>query len=915
MLTPYLIGDRPRENGEQDMFCPLHEDSVRSASINPDLGSWFCFAGCGGGSIEGLIDMKPYWVPPPSGSAYSNGSHRSRGKAETVNEAQISGWHSALMSNKDRLSYLTEHRMLEQTTLERYEIGWDSTRRVYTIPVRGPEDVLWNVRRYDPAPREGAPKIRSVTGMGSPPRLYPVSMFDQVTDSVIVGEGEWDTLLTIQHGYPCITRTAAADTWRSEWNPLFEGLTVYLAHDADAKGAVANRKVARALRRTARVMTVKLPYEFREKHGKDLSDFWADYDRERFEQMLSEAKAVRPDEENVEPEAISVLDSFDAARVGKPVRISVTIKGRREPGYTVPRKIHLQCSQDAGAKCNLCPLNSAAGDTVFEIAPENPRVLALLDVNQAAVMQNIAYEYGVPGGKCSRLTVEVDQHQAVEILLARPSLDQTDDSRADSYKNIKLTSVGRHDTLPNNTVDVIGALYAHPRTQVNEFLVWELERTQTSVDHFEITPEAVELMKIFRATHGRPLKKLREISDELSLYVTHILGRPEMHALMDLTFHSALGFNFARRQESRGWLDSLIIGDTRTGKSEAAAGLVRHYGAGEIIGGEMASVAGIIGGAQQINGREWMITWGAIPLNDMRLVVIDEASGLSHEEIAAMSDVRASGLAKITKITAEATRARARLLWLSNPRNARMSDFTYGVDAIRPLIGNNEDIARFDLAMAVSLGDVAAEIINTPPDPGTLTYTSEACHAMVLWAWTRKPDQIVWANNSESTVLAAANEMGRRYVEDPPLVQAANIRLKIARVAVALAARLFSTDSTHENVLVRPEHVEDAVVFMDRLYSMGVFGYAERSRERISDAREAQQNVDDIREYLNDRPGLAKFLRNHAKFRRQDLEEILDVSREEANGTINALWEARMVRKEQADIRVEPTLHELLRGL
>jgi Mn-dependent DtxR family transcriptional regulator len=64
---------------------------------------------------------------------------------------------------------------------------------------------------------------------------------------------------------------------------------------------------------------------------------------------------------------------------------------------------------------------------------------------------------------------------------------------------------------------------------------------------------------------------------------------------------------------------------------------------------------------------------------------------------------------------------------------------------------------------------------------------------------------------------------------------------------------------------------------------------------------------------LKGRPTLGKYLRGTGSFRRQDLEEVLNVSREEANAIINTLWEARMVRKDKGDVRVEPTLHALLR--
>ena len=161
--------------------------------------------------------------------------------------------------------------------------------------------------------------------------------------------------------------------------------------------------------------------------------------------------------------------------------------------------------------------------------------------------------------------------------------------------------------------------------------------------------------------------------------------------------------------------------------------------------------------------------------------------------------------------------------------------------------------------------------------------------------------------------MAAANEVGSRYVEDPPLIQAASVRVKIARVAAALAARLFSTDETNERVIVKPEHVEAAVQFMDRLYKMIASGYADRSRERIADIAQARENEGNIKQYLWGNKSLAKFLRSSSRFRRQDLEEILNIQRDEANGIINKLWESRMVRKDGQDVRVEPVLHSLLR--
>jgi DNA replicative helicase MCM subunit Mcm2 (Cdc46/Mcm family) len=90
-----------------------------------------------------------------------------------------------------------------------------------------------------------------------------------------------------------------------------------------------------------------------------------------------------------------------------------------------------------------------------------------------------------------------------------------------------------------------------------------------------------------------------------------------------------LSFDFDGKRIQRGWLELLIIGDTRTGKSEVAVRLCKFFNAGEVVSCEAASFAGIIGGLQQYGGaKEWSINWGAIPINDRRLVVLDECGGL-----------------------------------------------------------------------------------------------------------------------------------------------------------------------------------------------------------------------------------------------------------------------------------------------
>jgi len=112
-----------------------------------------------------------------------------------------------------------------------------------------------------------------------------------------------------------------------------------VAHDCDDAGEIANRKVGRAIAPYAQsVRKIKLPFTHVAKHGEDLTDYWFKYDRDDFERRLAEAPGMKKEAKTTGPDLVSVLQAFDSRKVAEPVRMLVTIKGKKEPGYTVPRE-------------------------------------------------------------------------------------------------------------------------------------------------------------------------------------------------------------------------------------------------------------------------------------------------------------------------------------------------------------------------------------------------------------------------------------------------------------------------------------------------------------------------------------------------------------------------------------------------
>lgn len=319
--------------------------------------------------------------------------------------------------------------------------------------------------------------------------------------------------------------------------------------------------------------------------------------------------------------------------------------------------------------------------------------------------------------------------------------------------------------------------------------------------------------------------KLSEIYEDLAANVTHIYCREDLMLAVDLVFHSVLRFKFRKQWVAKGWVEALILGDTREGKTETVARLINHYRSGELTTGETTSYAGLLGGLQQ-NGKKWAITWGKIPLNDRRLLAIDEASGMAVEDIALLSGVRSSGVAQLTKIQTEKTMSRTRLIWISNPRSGRkLETYTFGISAVRELIGKAEDISRFDLAVTIANGEVSPKVINRGmSDIVPHKYTSDLCANLVLWAWTRPDDAVVFGHETEEAILDLSEELSKEYSPAIPLVQPAEQRIKIARMAVALAVRLFSTDDG-QTVLVKPEHAQHIVDFLRQIYNKSSMSY------------------------------------------------------------------------------------------
>ncbi|NRH21058.1 hypothetical protein HOO68_03370 [Candidatus Gracilibacteria bacterium] len=451
-----------------------------------------------------------------------------------------------------------------------------------------------------------------------------------------------------------------------------------------------------------------------------------------------------------------------------------------------------------------------------------------------------------------------------------------------------------------------GYATVEPKNQITTYVFLKAEKSKSDIESFEITDKVRSHLEEFRVNAkdvDDVYEYLGRLYESYARNVTKIYDRFTLHMAIDLAFHSALEFSLPGGRSQPARMDAIVIGDTRCGKGHVAEGLSKYYGIGEVVGAENCSFAGLVGGAQQI-GNHWLISWGRIPLNDRGLVIIDEASELSGTDWTRLSRIRSEGVAEVTKIVQQVTNARTRLLFLTNPPSKAMSSYTFGVHALRDLIHAPEDIARFDYACVVSHEEVPIENINKRHKVTTFLHPQYAERELIMWAWSRTSDQIHFSEEAVAEIFKVANRLGKFYDIGIPLIQGENVRFKIAKIAIAYAARLYSASNDGSVLKVRQLHVQCASTFLRSLYRADVHGYYDHSwQQKELNPKLQKDNIDALTAYFNayqSQDDAYSYLLNNTYIQSKDLVEHLNVSAPISTEIISKLIKYRCIIKKES---------------
>lgn len=842
-------------------------------------------------------------------------------QAKLIDAQMVQRYHLAIWKALPLLQELYSRGVTDEL-IRKYRLGENDGR--IQIPIANAAGLFVNLRKYLPG-APGAEKMKNARGHGEV-RWFPIEQLQY--DHILLVGGECKAMVAADQLNPCgvgaVTMTAGESNWPHESLRELAGKSVWICLDIDSAGVKSAKQLAMQVSRVAgwTAEPIRLPLDIDQFPKGDINDFVASGgDLLPLIQQAEEFKPELSHKYNGDsvPELIELAHAINAKRTGKRINVKAIVSAMAQSPYVVPKDLIIHCTKDQ-KECAICPVCiSEKGE--FSIPCESPTILGLVATPKETQLAKVKEAIGIPNS-CRVCDFEASTYYNVEEARISTVLEITNRNREKTMQPAFCIGEGLR---LNESYNFIGRMHPHPRNQESTLLISGYETTEDALSTYVCNdPEQLEIFWPAEISAESIAAKLDSIYQDFEANVTHIFKRRDIHLMADLAYHSVLEVSFDGKNH-KGWVEVLIMGDSSLGKSETVCGatgyggLLAHYGLGEKVSVKNSTPAGILGGLVDYGGR-WFIEWGKIVDNDRGLLIMEELKGRGQEILSQLTDTRSSGIAEMAKIKKQKAFARTRLIIISNPESdMRLCQYNFGIESIKELVGGLEDIRRFDAALLVSDTDIPAEEINIlqtlrPVVPHI--YTGDLCRKLILWAWTRKRDEVVFSQEATSVIMESATELSEMFTSAIPLVDRGSMRLKLARLSAAVAARMFSCSNDYQSLIVHWPHVQYIVDFLKRVYSSNVFGY----KDYTTAINLSQQliNPEEISQRISCVPYPADFIKqliSKVSIELQDIQDWCGWERQEAQDILSLLVRKHAMVREARGYRKTSQFITLLKQL
>jgi hypothetical protein len=426
-----------------------------------------------------------------------------------------------------------------------------------------------------------------------------------------------------------------------------------------------------------------------------------------------------------------------------------------------------------------------------------------------------------------------------------------------------------------------------------------------SVSSFVLTDKNIENLKIVQDIKGSVADKVHTLVQKAKGLVGYN-GIDQLILLLDLAYHTVLTFNFGHFKDVRGYLDMLIVGESRIGKSSTAEVLRQTYQLGTFasLAGNSATVPGLIGGSGKTPNGAYQTKAGLIPQNHKGLIIFEEFGKCKNDIITELTDIRSSNEVRITRISGTMSLpAMVRMVALSNVKTVQgeiksIAAYPNGISVITELVSTAEDIARYDiLAVFGEKGDAIIDPFWTPDEPLPIS----VYQTKVRWVWSRKPEDVIINEEVGRYIIEQANALNKEY-NCHIKIFGTEAWKKLSRLAISIAAYVVSTDETYNNVIVTKEHVDYAVQLYHELYDNKTF----RLKEYVANERKYneidKEGIELLQQLYAKCPALLVMLEQEARVSRNSLMAAVGLDNAMYNGFMNQLVSGSFVKLISNDI-------------
>jgi len=682
-------------------------------------------------------------------------------------------------------------------------------------------DHLMDIRKYNPG---ATPKMRSRSGCPSGLIIpYDVWKDTPVNKVTILCAGEKDMAVARSHNLNAITFTGGEQSRPKMLEP-FRDRVVAICYDNDEAGKTGALKVAAELYGVAACVKIVTGFhEVCKESGEDITDFFVKYGKTKADLVHyiknTPAFECSEDMQTTLP-IVDLLTASKAQYVNRLVRSNIQVVAVSEASFLTPTAIMAEKFKLAGTNDIM-----AAGQTAdWELSDDNIQdVLHLVDNNfkETTILENIRQLLRVP---IKEKYVSIKQYSKRPVYKAYVT-DMFETSNTDNVPmEFVAYSVGNKLESGKKYL-VTYKLVPHPYKGAQlTMLITNAVQATDSINDFKITPQRIEHLKTIQNLSGVVSEKVSTLVQKVKGILGYN-GNDMLITAMDLAYHTVLQFNFGSFKDVRGYLDTLIVGESRVGKSSTAEALRKTYELGTFtsLAGNSATIPGLIGGSNKVNG-SYQTRAGVIPQNHRGLIIFEEFGKSNNNIMKELTDIRSSNEVRIARVSGTVTMpAMVRMITLTNVKSdgtiKPIASYPNGISIVTELVGAAEDIARYDLL--VILSDRGASQINPlwqPEEP----LDKEVYQTRLRWVWSRTPDQIILSSDVSNYIIEKANELNEQY-DCHIKIFGTEAWKKITRLAIAVAGYVCSTDNSYENIIVTKDCVDYAVDFLINLYDNPTF--------------------------------------------------------------------------------------------